>query len=163
MNCASRLLDEKSKGVESPSDVTFQKMCSMFPRKKDKYIELPVPEVTAAQLTHFKPAYVMKAIQSSQGDGGISHLDTKSFKRAILNKMFRKEATRIVNSITDIINNLSATGVKGETREPMRALRIIAVKKPGGGIRLRGISEIIRRIITKVVAWEIKEEVKQAT
>ena len=39
---------------------------------------------------------------------------------------------------------------------------MIAVKKLDGGIRPKGNSEIVRRIITKVIAWKIKEEVKQA-
>ena len=40
---------------------------------------------------------------------------------------------------------------------------MLAVKKTDGDIRPVGVSEIMRRIITKVVAWEIKEDVKEAT
>ena len=37
---------------------------------------------------------------------------------------------------------------------------MIAVKKADGDISPVGISEIVRRFIAKVVAWEIKEDVK---
>ena len=45
----------------------------------------------------------------------------------------------------------------------MRAVRIIAIQKPTGGVRLIGIGEITRRILTKVLAWDIKEDIKLAT
>ena len=35
----------------------------------------------------------------------------------------------IVNALTDITNKLTSTGVHGETTEPMRAVRMIAIKK----------------------------------
>ena len=52
LNCASRILDEKNKGVEAPSDQTFQRMSALFHRRKDKDMVLPVPDVTATRLTH---------------------------------------------------------------------------------------------------------------
>ena len=112
--CAARILDEKNKGVETPSDETFQKIWAMFPPRKNKDLLLPVPEATAKRLTHFKPANVIKGNPKLSGRWGVSHLDAKSFKRAILSKVFRKEATRIVDALTDIINKLSASGVKGK-------------------------------------------------
>ena len=57
----------------------------------------------------------MKAIQSTTGSGGISHLDAKYSKRVIFNKCFRSESARIVNSLTDFTNKPSATEIKGET------------------------------------------------
>ena len=40
---------------------------------------------------------------------------------------------------------------------------MIAVKKPNGGIRPIGVGEVVRRIITKVLARETREEIKAAT
>ena len=98
-----------------------------------------------------------------QGSGGPSHLDAKSLKRLMTNKIFQVQAEKILSAITSITNKMSAKEIIREDVEPLMAVRMIAVKKKDGGIRPVGISEIIRRVIAKTIAWTIKDDIKQVT
>ena len=74
LNAASRVLKEDNKGVEIPTDLTFQKMAAMFPRRKDKDQPLPALNPTATKLSHFKPNDIIKSIEALQASGGLSIL-----------------------------------------------------------------------------------------
>ena len=89
--------------------------------------------------------------------------DAKAFKRAITNKAFAQESQRILVSLANTTSKIATSVVEGHITSPMRNVRLIAVKKPNGGIRPIGVGEVVRRIITKVLARETREEIKAAT
>ena len=163
MNCATRMLNENDLGVEAPTNETFQRIKQMFPRRRQKQANLPTPDPRCTTLSHIKPRQVLKAVQTFQGSGGVSHLDAKSFKRMLVNKAFRQEADRILNALAETTSKIATSSVDGDYTAPMRAVRMIAVRKPSGGIRPVGVGEVARRIITKIIARETRNEIKEAT
>lgn len=163
LKAAARMLDESNSGVEVPSENILQRMGAMFPRRRANEQELPTPNPMATKLQHIRPKDIEGAIQKLQGSGGPSQLDARTFKRMIFSKVFNKEAEQIVHEITNITNKLSAKQFERKQAEPLVALRMVAIRKKDGNFRPVGISEILRRIITKVVAWEIKLDVKEVT
>ena len=76
--------------------------------------------------------------------------DAKSFKRIITNKVFAQESLRILASMANTTSKIATNIVDGHITAPMRNVRMIAVKKPNGGIRAIGVGEVVRRIVTKV-------------
>ena len=55
---------------------------------------------------------------------------------------------------------MSAKEIIREDVEPLMAVRMVAVKKKDGGMRPVGISEILKRVIAKTIAWSIKDDIK---
>merc|ERR1712015_521057 len=79
------------------------------------------------------------------------------------NNIFQVQAEKILSAITSITNKISAKAIIREDVAPLMAVRMIVVKKKYGGIRPVGISEVIRRVIAKTIAWTIRDDVKQVT
>ena len=75
----------------------------------------------------------------------------------------RQEAERILNAPTETTSKTATTTIDGNFTSPKRAVRMITVKKPNGGLRPVGVGEVTRRIITKVLARETRDEIKEAT
>ena len=74
--------------------------------------------------------------------------------------MYRR---KILSAIASITNKISAKAINRDDVEPLMAVRMIAIKKKDGGIRPPGISEVIRRVIAKTIAWTIRDDIKQMT
>ena len=160
---AARALEENETEIVTPTNDSIQKIGEMYPRSKPSSETTPKADPTRTALTHFTPSQIRKAIQSIQGSGGISQIDAKAYRRIINNKTFKTEGNKIVNALAEATNKIAYKYAEEETTMPLRALRMIAIKKPDGSLRPIGIGEIPRRIITKVIAWEIKNDVKEAT
>ena len=100
---------------------------------------------------------------STQGSGGPSHLDAKSLRKIVTNKAFVKQSHKILNAIAAITNKMSAQAMNSEDIEPLMAVRMIAIEKKENGFRPVGIGEIVKRVIAKVIARAIRDDVKEVT
>ena len=68
-----------------------------------------------------------------------------------------------MNTLAAITNKMSAQPMIAEDIEPLLAVRMIAIEKTEKEFRPVGIGEIIKRVIAKVVARAIRDEVKEVT
>ena len=156
LNSATRILKDDTKSILPPTDEIFQRMTAMFPRRREKERRLPQPNPQDTKLTHFKANDIQKAIMTTQGSGGPSHLDAKSLRRVVTNKVFVKQSQKITNTLAAITNKMSAQPMMAEDIEPLLAVRMIEIEKTEKEFRPVGIGEIIKRVIAKVIARAIE-------
>ena len=53
--------------------------------------------------------------------------------------------------------------MNSEDIEPLMAVRMIAIEKKENGFRPVGIGEIVKRVVAKVIAIAIRDDVKEVT
>ena len=161
---AIRELDEDNKGVESPTNETYIQLKSMFPPRRRSPVKLPEPDTTNTRYSHTTPSQIRVAIDSLQGSGGPSQMDAKSYKRILNLHTFEKEPKRMIETLAKITNSFTSERQIDNHTYPLKAVRMIALKKPEGrGLIPVGVGEVIRRVITKVVARCMKQDIKNET
>ena len=68
-----------------------------------------------------------------------------------------------MTELTANTNKISQKEIEDTKTEALRAVRLIALRKTDGTIRPIGISEVVRRVLTKVIARQAKNEIKLVT
>ena len=157
------MINDDNTPPSTNDDQTFDVIKEMFPKRKKLNTPLPEPDPYATGLSHIDAITIRKAIEGMQGAGGISQLDAKQLRRIVNTKCFTNEAKKITSTLAEICNNLSSLPANEESTKPLRAVRIVAIPKKAGGLRPIGVGEVLRRVITKVLAWKMKDDVKEAT
>ena len=155
--------DENDPNHANEDDQMFELVKEMFPKRQKLNSMIPIADPYATGLGHTDQSTIRKAIEKLQGTGGVSHFDAKQLRRVMNVQVFSGEAKRLIYIISEICSNISGVHANEESTRPLRAVRIVAIPKKSGGVRPIGIGESLRRVITKVLAWRMKKEVKEAT
>ena len=97
----------------------------------------------------------------TKGVAGPSSLDANQFKRILCSKQFNKEGKDLRDQISIFAKNIATKVTDPNCLEAYTANRLIPLDK-NPGIRPIGIGEVLRRIVGKAIAWDLKIDFKEA-
>ena len=97
----------------------------------------------------------------TKGAAGASSLDANQFKRILCSKQFNKEGKDLWDQISIFAKNIATKVTDPNCLEAYTANRLIPLDK-NPGIRPIGIGEVLRRIVGKAIAWDLKIDFKEA-
>ena len=135
----------------------------MFQKRKDPRGRIGEPEETYTNYSHTTNAHIHTTINKMERSGGTTNLPAKALKRWVNNQAYGQEGTRIIDAIRIYIAKITTKALNHEYTVPFRAVRFVALEKTDKKIRPIGISEILRRVVTKIVASSMKEDSKAVT
>ena len=104
---------------------------------------------------------IAEAAQLTKGAAGPSSLDANQFKRILCSKQFNKEGKNLRDQISIFAKNIATKVTDPNCLEAYTANHLIPIDK-NPGIRPIGIGEVLRRIVGKAIAWDLKIDFKEA-
>ena len=106
---------------------------------------------------------ILAAALRTKGSAGPSGVDANVFCRMLCSKNFGPQAKSLREEIALLCKNMLTEFYDPSLIAPLTACRLIPLSKgPSGGIRPIGVGEVLRRIMGKVVASTLKDQIKKA-
>ena len=120
---ASRIIGDEdiNNGDQVEDEKIFEAIKGMFPKRRKENL-LPNAAPHATSMGHNDQVTVRKAIERLQGAGGVSHFDAKQLRRVINAQVFVGEARRLIQTLSEICNNLAVVQADEEATMPLRAV-----------------------------------------
>ena len=123
----------------------------------------PVFEMPVGAFNTIDERKILAAALRTKGSAGPSGVDANVFRRMICSKNFGPQAKSLREEIALLCKNMLTEFYDPSLIAPLTACRLIPLSKgPSGGIRPIGVGEVLRRIMGKVVASTLKEQIKEA-
>ena len=160
---AMRMLTEEDKGVlkldPETKHLLEKKHPPPAPVRADSLLhgpmEVPDPEFFSEITGHM----VARAARMMQGAAGPTTTDAEFFKRILTNKTFKKERLELCQEIARFAKTYATTYIDPKLLDAFLNSRLIPLNKCPG-VRPIGVGETFRRIVGKVIAWTLKEEIQ---
>ena len=102
-----------------------------------------------------------QAALKSKGGSGPSGMDSEGWRRILTTRQFGQHSTDLCTSLAQMAKSLCATLHTPKSIEPLLASRLIPLNK-NPGLRPIGVGEVLRRIIGKMVAKVVMEDVTKS-
>ena len=113
----------------------------------------PSPNTSSEPTMVITPEEIIKAIRSfgPSSAAGPDHLKPQHLKELTTRKT-GEAGTRLINALTAFINLLIAGAVPTIVQPLLYGANLIALRKPGGGIRPIAVGNTVRRLAAKVIS-----------
>ena len=122
----------------------------------------PVENIPISYFDLIDENMIQKAARQTKGAGGPSHLDSEQYHNMLLRSKYKKEGKELREEISKLAKNIAGTIVDPKSIEALTSCRLIPLMNKNPGVRPIGIGEILRRLISKVIGWVIKDEIQEA-
>ena len=104
---------------------------------------------------------VMKAALRTKGSAGPSGMDSDCYRRMLCSKNFNADGKMPREEIATLTKNLLTKSYHPSLLQAHTSSRLIPLDK-NPGIQPIGVGEVLRRIIGKMVSWEMCKEISEA-
>ena len=168
---AMKFLDENSANtVLKPTAEVINKLRSLHPDaaeiQPNSLYEGPLELVSSAHFNNITEQTILKAATHTQGSGGPSLFDAKQWKRMICSNQFKTEAKDLREELATFAKKIATETLDPNILEAYCANRLIPLDKAPGEeelqIRPIGVSEVMRRIVGKAIAWNLGMDIQIA-
>ena len=156
---------ETSKGILSMTDDILEELKEKHlhaaTTQEDNLLFGAIDYIPPSIFDSINEDMVYKAALNTKGPAGPLGMDAELYRRILCSKNFRKTSKELREEIALMTKNLLTSHFRSSILEANVACRLIPLDKDPG-IRPIGIGEVLRRIIGKIVVWQLKEDIKEA-
>ena len=129
--------------------------------QEDTLFNGPLEEVNPIHFAGIDEQQVMKAAMRTKGSAGPSHFDSDQYRRVLCSKHFKSEGKELREQVAVFARKIATTSLDPSCLEAYVACRLIPLNK-NPGVRPIGVGEVLRRIVGKLIAWALRDEIQQA-
>ena len=167
VKAALKFLDSNSEtGILQPTEDVINTLKEKHPEaaeiQPETLIQGPITrKVNHAHFAVIDEQMVMKAAMRTRGSAGPSQFDSDQYRRVLCSKHFKSEGKELREQISIFARKIATQDLDPHCLGSYVACRLIPLNK-NPGVRPIGVGEVMRRIVGKMVAWSLKEEIQHA-
>ena len=171
VGAALKFLDENSSNsILKPTEQVVRKLQSLHPEAAEilpeSLMQGPLQQVSSAHFSIINEQSILKAATHTHGSGGPSLLDAKQWKRILCSNQFKSEGKDLREQMAHFAKKIATQVIDPAVLEAYCANRLIPLDKAPGEAELQvrpiGVSEVMRRIIGKTIAWSLSSDIQEA-